>query len=404
MPLFLMENTVQPYAWGSTTAIPQLMGIPNPDQRPMAELWMGAHPKSPSALRTDRGPVSLLTQIDSEPELFLGAKCVGKFGPRLPFLFKVLAAEKGLSIQSHPSKRQAEEGYAREDREGVPRDAPNRNYRDDNHKPELICALTDFVGLRGFRSPSTIAEDFESLAVDELAESTKILRSPASETDRLRDWFGRLMRAEPRVQRKAVDAAVHAARTADADRFKWILALARDFPGDVGILAPLYLNTVHLAPGEAMYLQAGVLHAYLHGTGVEIMANSDNVLRCGCTDKHIDVIELLRTVQFLAETPTPLRPRATPEEAPFRTYDTPVIEFSLSVADFPSDRPGTVSVPAGGAPSIFLAVVGSFQLREADSGDVVALASGHSCFVTGATVGSIQIRGNGTLFRATVQG
>jgi mannose-6-phosphate isomerase len=262
----------------------------------------------------------------------------------LPFLLKILAAEKGLSIQAHPSKIQAEEGYARENEANIPLDAPHRNYRDTNHKPELICALSDFWGLRGFRPISAIALELELLC-----DRSEYLRSALgllleellerSDTDSWRRTFLQLLElgADRKGAGELVDAAAGLARdsgTGDpalgkvdrSDRYWWVLELQRQFPDDPGVLAPLYLNLIHLRPGEAAFLDARILHAYLYGGGIEIMANSDNVLRAGCTVKHVDITELGRVLTFEGDTPVPIRPE--PGHA-VSLYATPAAEFEL---------------------------------------------------------------------------
>jgi mannose-6-phosphate isomerase, class I len=275
------------YAWGSTTAIQRMLGLPE-DGRPIAELWFGGHPDDPSPADT----TTLDKLIAADPGALLGRAAVERFGPRLPFLLKVLAAGTPLSIQVHPTLDQAREGFAREDAAGIARTAADRNYRDANHKPELLCALTPFTALCGFRPPEQTLALLDELDVPELGFLQDLLRGP----DPLRRAFtGVLELPDPapaiaaltRRATGAQDGPLHAARRA-----------AEHFPHDAGVLLTLLLNDVVLQPGEAIFLGAGNVHAYLHGTGVEIMANSDNVLRCGLTPKHVDVPELLRITDF----------------------------------------------------------------------------------------------------------
>jgi mannose-6-phosphate isomerase len=313
MSAVALDGVVRRYEWGSRTAIPRMLGI-EPDGRPAAELWFGAHPDDPSAV-PERG-ATLDAVIGADPAGTLGAAVVDRFGPRLPFLLKVLAADKALSIQVHPNLDQARAGYAREDAAGIARDAPNRNYRDANHKPELLCALTPFDALCGFRPVADSLALLEELAVPELAFVAAALRG----TDPLRAAFtavlthsepGPLVAAVARRAAGAQDGPLHAVRIA-----------AEDFPGDVGAVLALLLNDIRLEPGEAIYLGAGNVHAYLRGTGVEIMANSDNVLRCGLTPKHVDVDELLRITDFTEL----IEPRLI---ATGGRFDVPVADFSL---------------------------------------------------------------------------
>ncbi|MFE4049224.1 mannose-6-phosphate isomerase, class I [Streptomyces sp. YIM B13518] len=378
-----LDNTIRPYAWGSTTAIPRLLGA-EPTGEPQAEMWMGAHPGAPS--RTERG--TLVEVIDADPERELGPDAVAKFGPRLPFLLKLLAAGAPLSLQVHPDLTQAKEGYADEERRGVPVTAPHRTYKDANHKPELICALTEFDGLCGFRDPQRAAELLDGLGVDSLKPYVDLLHAHPEEAA-LREVLTAVLTADPDEMARTVTEAAAA-----CDRLGGPYApyadIAHHYPGDPGVIAAMLLNHVRLQPGEALFLGAGVPHAYLDGLGVEIMANSDNVLRCGLTPKHVDVPELLRIVRFEAGDPGVLRPEAGPDGE--ELYETPIDEFRLS----------RYVLPAGGAthdltltaPQILLCTAGSVRVGEHE------LTPGASVFVPSGE--KTEASGTGTLFRATV--
>ena len=255
-----------------------------------------------------------------------------RFGNELPFLLKVLAAAEPLSIQAHPSHEQARRGWARENAEGVPVDAPRRNYRDPNHKPELVSALTPFTALKGFRPLDEIARNLEPVARPEIApELGRLAREQTPLA--LRALFARLMTLDPEEQAPVLKRATgEAARRRKTDRaWEWVARLMTHYPGDVSVLSPLYLNLVTLAPGEALFLPAGELHAYLEGTALEIMANSDNVLRGGLTPKHVDVPELLATLVFEGHGPEVLKPvDSGPGE---RVYRTPAREFELGLLE-----------------------------------------------------------------------
>ncbi|MFF1509049.1 mannose-6-phosphate isomerase, class I [Streptomyces sp. NPDC058326] len=378
-----LVNTVRPYAWGSTTAIPELLGIA-PSGEPQAEMWMGAHPGAPS--RTERGSLNEL--IDADPVRELGERSVGKFGPHLPFLLKVLAAGAPLSLQVHPDLTQAQAGHAAEEAAGIPIDAPHRTYKDANHKPELICALTPFDGLCGFRAPAEAADLIAALGVDSLKPYVDLLHAHPEEAA-LREVLTGLLTADPEEMAHTVAEAAAAADRLGGDHAPFA-RLAHHFPGDPGVLAAMLLNRVRLQPGEALYLGAGVPHAYLDGLGVEIMANSDNVLRCGLTPKHIDVPELLRVVRFEPADPNVLRPEASPTGE--EVYDTPTDEFRLSrFARAEGAAPTDLTRPA---PQILLAVAGRPK-----AGDVT-LAPGESVFVPAGE--PLELSGTGTVFRATV--
>ncbi|MFK4149555.1 mannose-6-phosphate isomerase, class I [Streptomyces sp. NPDC004065] len=378
-----LENTVRPYAWGSTTAIPHLLGV-EPSGEPQAEMWMGAHPGAPS--RTGRG--ALVDVIDADPERELGAEAVARFGPRLPFLLKILAAGAPLSLQVHPDLRQAAEGYADEERRGIPADAPDRNYKDANHKPELICALTEFDGLCGFRDPRRSAALFEALGVDSLKPYADLLRARPEEAA-LREVLTAILTADrEETARTVTDTAAACARL--GGEHAPYAALAHHYPGDPGVLAAMLLNHVRLQPGEALFLGAGIPHAYLSGLGVEIMANSDNVLRCGLTPKHVDVPELLRVVRFESGDPGVLRPEAAPDGE--EVYETPIDEFRLSRYVLPEGAPAHDLTLA--TPQILLCTAGSVRAGEHE------LAPGQSVFVPAGE--KAEASGAGTLFRATV--
>jgi mannose-6-phosphate isomerase len=404
-----LTNTVRPYAWGSTTAIPGLLGTP-PTGEPQAELWMGAHPGAPSHIDRGEGPQPLDAVIDADPVAELGEATVKRFGPRLPFLFKVLAAASPLSVQVHPDLAQARAGFADEQARGIPLDAPHRNYKDANHKPEMLVALSPFDGLCGFRRPTEAADLLDGLGVGALAPYADILR--AHPEDRaLREVLAAVLGAAPEESAATVhDAAQAAARLAatpsapHAADYAAYARAAHDFPGDRGLIAAMLLNYVRLQPGEALYLGAGVPHAYLDGLGVEIMANSDNVLRCGLTPKHIDVPELLRVVRFEAGDPGVLRPEAAPDGE--EVYAAPIDEFRLSrYVLAPDSDPRVLD---HGTPQILLCTAGRAVLRtlaphardSAPHGPGLTLARGESAWIPAGE--RTELTGEGTVFRATV--
>lgn len=387
-----LTNPIRPYAWGSTTAIPALLGVA-PTGEPQAELWLGAHPGAPSHL--DRGPLDAV--IAADPVRELGGRTVGAYGPHLPFLLKLLAAGAPLSLQVHPDLAQAREGYAAEERAGIPVDAPHRNYKDANHKPELICALTPFEGLCGFRTPAASAELIAGLGVDSLKPYVDVLHAHPEDAA-LREVLTAVLTAErDAVAETVAEAAAAATRFGGA--YAPYAQLAHHYPGDPGVIAAMLLNHVRLQPGEALYLGAGVPHAYLDGLGVEIMANSDNVLRCGLTPKYVDVPELLKVVRFEATEPAVLRPEASPSGE--EVYDTPAPEFRLSrYVLAPDAAPRDVTAAA---PQILLCTAGSVTAGSATAGELT-LAQGESVFVPAGDM--VEISGTngstGTLFRATV--
>ncbi|MFF9481484.1 mannose-6-phosphate isomerase, class I [Streptomyces sp. NPDC014733] len=399
-----LVNTVRPYAWGSVTALPKLLGT-EPTGEPQAEMWMGAHPGAPSRIDRGAGPVSLADVIAAAPEAELGEATVDAFGPRLPFLLKLLAAGSPLSLQVHPDRAQAEAGYADEERRGVPLDAPHRNYKDPHHKPELLCALTPFEGLCGFRHPAEAADLLAGLDVDALKPYVDILRAEP-EADALREVLTALLGTDRAALADPVDRAAAAAARRGAEdgphapAYAAYAALAHHYPGDPGILAAMLLNHVTLQPGEALFLGAGIPHAYLSGLGVELMANSDNVLRCGLTPKHIDVPELLRIVRFTPGDPGVLRPEETDGE---EVYDAPADEFRLSrYVLAPGAAPRSLDART---PQVLLCTAGTVTARPAAAelpspAGELRLTPGQSAFVPAGE--HVTVSGEGTLFRATV--
>ncbi len=341
-----LRGAVQHYEWGGHDFIPALIGADNPDGKPYAELWMGAHPRAPALAEVDGARVRLDRLIDADPWAVLGSDAALRFAGRLPYLFKVLDVRVMASIQAHPSKTQAEEGFARENALGIPVDAPHRNYRDENHKPEVHVALTDFWMLHGFRPLEEIGEVLASepeLAACMPGFDARLRAAgpagPAARSSLVRDLYERVMTMpQPEVDAmldplvaRLEEANARSALRRDNPGF-WALRAARSFPlsdrhRDRGIISVYLLNLVTLKPGQGTFQPAGTLHAYLEGADVELMANSDNVLRGGLTPKHVDAKELLSTLDFRDGRPPILEGRAASETG--REYETPAEEFAL---------------------------------------------------------------------------
>ncbi|WP_426224976.1 mannose-6-phosphate isomerase, class I [Pseudarthrobacter sp. DSP2-3-2b1] len=386
--MYEIENALRDYAWGSTTAIAGLLGRPE-SGNPEAELWIGAHPGDASLVRRpDGSDIPMDELIAEDPEHFLGSESVAEFGPRLPFLTKILAASQPLSLQVHPSIEQATAGYARENAAGVPLDAPHRNYRDENHKPEMIFALTPFEALCGFRAPGETRKILLRLAASFDLVETEIppllvalladLADP-DEGNGLRKAFERLIQGGEAVSHAtAMVAAVlisGAPLTPYQAELSTVVSLNEKYPGDPGVLISLLLNRISLAPGEAVYLPAGNVHAYLHGLGVEVMASSDNVLRGGLTPKFIDIPELLRTVDFK---PVAV-PMLTPEVSGLgqELYQPPFREFQLQRIEL---SPGGAPVPLAQAGAAVVIVVQGAIYLDSPKGDL-QLDQGASAFL-----------------------
>ncbi len=394
-----MRNTIQNYAWGSLTAIAELLGRRPDNKIPQAELWMGAHPKAPSLVLVDNRWVSLDRLIESHPEKVLGKAVLDRFGPELPFLFKVLAAARPLSIQAHPNRQQAREGFRRENKLGIELTAPERNYKDERHKPECLCALGTFWAMCGFRPLDQARRLLKPLAGKELAPLVEGLEKNHP-PQAVKEFFLSLLQMNPTQRRDAIRFALDSIRQNGLDdpAYGWIERLAASYPEDMGILAPALLNLVRLEAGQAIYLPAGQLHAYLEGVGVEIMANSDNVLRGGLTVKHIDIPELAKVVSFTSYTPRIIEPvQSAP--AGEKIYPTPAAEFELAVIDTFSGSHHAIL--AGGKVQILLCIEGQAELEDTRTNATHKLEKGDSVLVP-ADVGQYSLRGRLRAFRAGI--
>ena len=370
----LLESPIRKYAWGSRTAIATLQGRPTPTADPEAELWMGAHPASPSRLSVSG--TSLVDAIAADPAGLLGAANVERFGPRLPFLLKVLAAAQPLSLQAHPTLEQARAADA----------AGHPSYVDAWHKPEMLVALTDFDALCGFRDPAVTARELGALGVPRLKATVDAL-SQSDPAAALHDAVrGLLTDPDP-----ALVADVVAACRPLGGAYSLAVDLAGQYPGDAGVVVAMLLNRVRLRPTEAVWMPAGNLHAYLKGVGVEIMAASDNVLRGGLTRKRVDVEELLRVLRFeVLDDPVTQPTRIAPG---LDAYPVPIADFALHRAVVDATA---VKLPGRG-PRIVLCLRGTVRV---DDGVLpVTLTQGQAAFAP-ATRPELALSGTGEAFQA----
>jgi mannose-6-phosphate isomerase len=394
-----ITNTPRPYAWGSPTAIAELLGR-TPTGEPEAELWLGAHPGSPSVIidpSQTGGATDLAAWIAADPATALGPFAVAG---RLPFLLKILAAASPLSLQAHPTSAQARAGFDRENAAGVPVDAPERNYRDAFPKPELIVALSPtFDALCGFRPPDQVRalvlalmdaslqlEDPQPQPLEDLLDS---LDSGLRETF---EWLISDGSGVPTLVSLVTRLAASASLPAYVAELETVRMLAREYPGDPGIVISLLVNRVTLAAGESLYLPAGNIHAYLDGLGVELMAASDNVLRGGLTPKHIDVPELLGVLDF---TPVPvpyLHPSSPASGVSVYTPDVPDFVLVRVEGGAPDARYDIVG------PAIAICTAGVVTITGGTS--AVTVGRGESVYVT-PDEGVLRFGGGGTLFVAT---
>lgn len=393
-----LKNQAMQYAWGSRTQIQSLLGERHGSQKPVAELWMGAHPKAPSRIYQPAGSRSLAEILSEDPAALLGKSVSEKFSGRFPFLFKILAAEHPLSLQVHPAGPQARAGFAAENRRGIPLDAFERNYKDPNPKPELLCALSPFRALKGFRPVEEIVRLLQRACPLNLQAELAALKN-RPDASGLRAFFGRLMRMPRERRRMIIREALNFAGTqaAEDSAFEWMVKLHTAYPEDIGVLAPLLLNPLELEPGEATYIAPGELHTYLNGMGAELMASSDNVLRGALTAKHIDVPELMKVVRFNARPAEIIRPLpAGPAE---ELYHTPAEEFMLSAVRVDNGKPYISAARRSVEIIIFLEGEGSIE--DSGSGECLLLKKGISVIVP-AAVRSYRIEGRALLYKASV--
>lgn len=381
-------NSVQNYAWGSKTALTELYGIANPDNLPMAELWMGAHPKSSSKIQDAQGNLhSLREVIEQDKSGLLGNAVAGRFG-ELPFLFKVLCAAQPLSIQVHPNKHASEAGFAKENAAGIPLDAAERNYKDPNHKPELVFALTPFLAMNAFRPFSEIVSLLQPVAGAHQAIA-HFLQEPGAE--RLSQLFASLLNMQGDEKSRALAVLKAALNSQQGEPWQTIRVIAEFYPDDSGLFSPLLLNVVKLNPGEAMFLFAETPHAYLQGVALEVMANSDNVLRAGLTPKYIDIPELVANVKFTPKPANALLTQPVKHGAGLE-FPIPVDDFAFSLLDL-----STVGSEVAQQSAAILFCVEGEAIISKENNQLV-LKPGESAFIS-ANESPVTVSGVGRLAR-----
>ncbi|MBC2716244.1 MAG: mannose-6-phosphate isomerase, class I [Desulfobacteraceae bacterium] len=390
----ILKNTIQKYAWGSHSAIQQLMDVP-PSDDPWAELWVGAHPKAPSQVNIDGQWVFLDNFISRFPEKILGEDTAKKFNNTLPYLFKLLAAGQPLSIQAHPNAVQAHNGFKRESETGLDINAPIRNYKDTRPKPECICALTTFTGLKGFREIPLTLKLLERFCPKRLSREIEMLKKMD-----LKQFFKSLMELpEPQKDEVILEAVENAKKQFPQDIIcQWLIRLYHQYPSDIGVLSPLFLNLFCLEPGQALFLPAGELHAYLDGLGIELMANSDNVLRGGLTPKHVDVPELLNVLAFKESDIEILLPESISDCE--GQYPVVAEEFMLSTIHLSDSK--TYISPEQRSVEILLCIHGNAQLTYNDNhNESIDLKKGDSVLIP-ANADVYQLNGDSRLYKASV--
>jgi len=394
----VLRNVIQEYAWGSTTFLPDLLGEDVSTGRPQAELWMGVHPNGPSMVAWDGEWIPLTVLLEKDPEGLLGKSVARRFSNRLPFLFKVLAAAKPLSIQAHPDLEQARQGFSRENGLKVPLNSPRRNYKDQSHKPEILCALGPFRALKGFRKAEEILALSEEIGLPALESQMRPLKKdPLSEG--IKRSFAALLTMEREKRLRLISDVGESIEKQGLTHpvFVSIAKLHHAFPEDMGALAPIFMNLVCLRPGEAMYIPAGELHAYLEGPGIELMANSDNVLRGGLTAKHVDVSELLRILDCSPGNAEILKHRSQDETERFY----PIVAQEFALSSICVEEKTIYRSPPDRSVEIMICVEGDARIADLKSGDGVPLKKGTSLIVP-AAVSQYTIRGKATIYKAAV--
>jgi mannose-6-phosphate isomerase len=386
-----ISGVVQHYSWGGYNFIPELLGIENKEQKPYAEYWLGAHTNHPS-LTSDQQPLSVL--IEQYPQV-LGSFAAEKYGA-LPFLFKVLDVRQMLSIQVHPDSASAMEAYAEENKRGIPLTAPNRNYKDENHKPELMVALSDFWLLHGFKEYESLQQtlaaipEFLPLAKTFEKGGYVLLYREVMEMDQakvnalLAPLIQRILPLYNNEQLEKTDANFWAARAA--------IGFCKDDNYDRGIFSIYFFNLLHLKEGEGIYQPAGMPHAYLEGKNVEVMANSDNVLRAGLTSKHVDVAELMKHVKFEATVPDIIAPPMSDH----RVFSSPAEEFELHEYSI-DEHVQRVEVASA---EIWFVLDGALKAQAGD--EYLELQRGEAAFFTAGTSWQLSGLRNAKLFRVVV--
>ena len=394
-----LKGVIQHYDWGGKSFLPNLIGEENPTGKPFAELWMGAHNRGPATLELQGKTLELPGLIENYPDTVLGNKVLEQFGAKLPFLFKILDVDRMLSIQAHPTKTRAEEGYALENDNNVPLTAYHRNYKDDNHKPEIMYALTEFWLLHGFKSSKQIFATLQS--IPELSE----LLSHFEDQDIFQLYKTIMEWPQEKVNKILQPLSIRLLPALEAGQLTpnqadyWAALGFRDMVKsedqmDRGIFSIYLFNLVHLQPGQAIFQDAGIPHAYLKGVNVELMANSDNVFRGGLTSKHIDVKELLENLVFDPIIPNIIEGTAISETE--TVYSTPAPDFELRKIEIQAGQ--THHNASTNAPAILILMEGTASINEQlplNQGEIVLIPANIFCNIEAKEDGAL-------LFKALV--
>lgn len=389
--MWKLDNVIKNYDWGTKTALSTLFNIDNPNNQPQAEIWMGAHPAGVStAITTDGKQIKLDQLIAKNPQQILGEQTCKNY-PALPYLFKVLSAQEPLSIQVHPELSKAKLGYAKENQLGIAIDSAQRNYKDPNHKPELIYALTPFLAMNGFRPIAEIISLFTELNIQSLNELVQAFQK--NQTDEgLSQFFHGILILKNQVKQQAISELLEKIQNKTETLFAVIKHMAIKYPNDSGLFSPLILNVVQLQPQQAMFLKAQTPHAYLSGTGLEIMASSDNVLRAGLTNKHIDINELFNNTTFHSIPASQLLTTAIKENNKI-DFPVPVNDFAFEIINSDENIRHEKTISA----EILFCITGEITLST--STDTFTIKAGESVFIADCAK-TFSYQGHGQLARA----
>ncbi|MEZ9207070.1 mannose-6-phosphate isomerase, class I [Vibrio splendidus] len=390
--IYKLNNVIQNYAWGSYTSLSSLFGFENPNNEPQAELWMGAHPNGCSKLA--ELDITLAEYIKENSKSVLGDYTANRYG-QLPYLFKVLAARTPLSIQVHPNKRNSEIGFERESAQGIALSAGNRNYKDPNHKPELVYAVTVYKAMNGFRPIADIIALFDEVNIEALSDDVGML-TQAPDSHGLKALFTSVLTLTGDKKDAVFEQLSRHYDRADlstniSQALEYSQNFANQYPDDNGILAPLLLNIIELQPGEAMFLHAETPHAYVEGTALEVMASSDNVLRAGLTPKHIDVEQLIQNTTFASIVPEQLKIEPIKREG-YVHFPIPVDDFGFDIFNVTQEQRTVFTRSA----EIVMCIAGEVKV-ESDTQSIL-LKKGESLFVS-CDSPQYQLKGMGQIAR-----
>jgi mannose-6-phosphate isomerase len=392
---YIIEPCFKYYDWGSYSSIQEITGRRELEEKTVAEMWMGDHPSGANKVKIDTSLTPFHDILDSMPAEILGDKSNLKFNGELPFLFKLLASEKPLSIQAHPDKKQAEVGYERENILNIPLDDFTRGYKDRNHKPEIILALTEFTIMKGFQKYKNIKDNFSTYCPE---SSSFLFNGIPACTDKkmIKSFLGNMMSAGRREVKKMINESISNSKGNNTLISGLITKFSHFYPEDRGILSPLYLNSAVLQKGDAVYVSAGELHAYVEGTGMELMANSDNVFRGGLTNKHVDRDELFDILKYSPSVIEKVPKLSAKNETLYQTVSE---EFLLSEIIVAKDK--TYASSEERSIEIIFCLQGKVQITNRKNDNLLNVKTGE-CFFVPSSFEKYYIEGEGTFYKAAI--